>query len=110
MGTATLRLGLASLTDTNTRRDASCVQGRRAREARRFEGGGAWAGRAAGKLHTVPQVLLPCSPLLTMSCGVTPSPRELLIFAGRAAWSFSSAVCALDLLLLLKLDARLHDQ
>jgi hypothetical protein len=27
MGTATLRLGLASLTDTNTRRDASCEQG-----------------------------------------------------------------------------------
>ena len=44
MGTATFRLGFASLTDTKTSRDASCSGGARRREA--VGGGAAVAGRS----------------------------------------------------------------
>ena len=89
MGTATLRLGLASLTDTNTRRDASCVQGGSR------EGPAVLSGAAGGSDSAPPSdrrrrctpggVCRPIGSLQdsmhglrarTMSWGVTPRPRE----------------------------------
>lgn len=93
MGTATLRFGLASLTETNTRRDASWGGGEGA--AKESSGGGRAAGTggeaatdpAAVSSHQTPHQH---ASLPTMSVCVTPSPLELgaaAIAAGCSRWA-----------------------
>ena len=92
MGTATLRLGLASLTDTNTRRDASCEQGGSRKGLAQLSGSARRRAGAAVRRHLIDGAAAPlvasagaleaCKPrcstpgLRTISWGVTPRPRE----------------------------------
>lgn len=75
MGTATLRLGLASLTDTNTSRDASCEMAGASAEAS-DQGGSRVSFIPPWRTHKLATSLLSHGSALTMSLGVTPSPLD----------------------------------